>query len=122
LRFGIDDTFQAAIKPLAEISSSASVEELKMCHYFVIPDLNQDSFILEYYETAEFLNRNKCETALASLEKIINMCPDQFNTVKCALGRTLAAKPHSADVERSISKLNEIPNRIQSSLIFLYFL
>lgn len=110
LRFCIDESIQIAIKPLAEISTSASEQELKTFHSVMIPDLDEGQFLLQYYQAAEFLRPFECQTALEGLQMLISKCPDKFGIVKSALARCLATKPHSPDVELLISKSSTIIN------------
>lgn len=55
-----------------------------------------------------FLKTQECATALVSVQKLINISPDKFNTVKCELAITSATKPHSADVERLIRNTRKL--------------
>ncbi|KAJ6642661.1 hypothetical protein Bhyg_07614 [Pseudolycoriella hygida] len=116
LRFERDDTLQSAIKPIGEMSSSATIHELRKCHSSIIPDLDEQLFLSEYYEAAEMLKSYQCEHPLTALQKLIEIRPDMFSTVKCALSRTLATKPHSADVERLINTYNKFKNDDRFSL------
>ncbi|KAJ6648534.1 hypothetical protein Bhyg_03764, partial [Pseudolycoriella hygida] len=116
LRFQKDDTLQSAIKPIGEMSSSATIHELRKCHSSIIPDLDKQLFLSEYYEAAEMLNSYQCEHPLTALQKLIEIRPDVFNTVKCALSSTLATKRHSADVERLINTYNKFKDDDRFSL------
>lgn len=104
LRFSVDDNLRIAVKPFVKICSSVTQTELKLCHSFIIPDLDENIFFSDYYEAAELLNDFECEDATATFKKLMETASDKLCTVKCALARILAAKPHSANVERLISK------------------
>lgn len=104
LRIDLDASLHKTLQPLANISSSVSQEDLKLCYLFIIPDLDEKTFFSDYKTATEFLK----DATLASLQTLHKISPDHLHTMKIALARVLAAKPHSADVERLISVYSEL--------------
>ncbi len=92
------------MQPLAKICPSVTKNDLQSCLSFIGPDLDQNTFVFEYYKAAHMLQDIQCYTALSTLQAIHKLYPDGLHTLKSALSRVVAAKPHSADVERLISK------------------
>lgn len=104
IRINFDSTLHETIQPLVNISFGVQEQDLKICHDFLVSDLNQNTFLCEYHEAAELLKDTDCDTPLTSLRTLNEMSPDGLSTIKIALARIVATKPHSADVERLISK------------------
>lgn len=104
IRLALDDPVQMTLSPLSNIRATASLSELKTCHAMIIPDLDETVFTREYYEAANLLTEYKFKTTLKTLQKIQSICPNELSVIKRALARVAAAKIHSADVERLISK------------------
>ena len=104
IRLGLDEPLQMALRPLSNISATASLSELKTCHTTIIPDLDETLFTQEYYEAAHLLANFEFKTTLETLQTLQSICPSELSVLKRALARVAAAKPHSADVERLISK------------------
>lgn len=102
-RLDLDVPLLKAYEPFAKISSTTLQENLEFSHSIVAPDLDEDIFISEYYTVAELLNGNEFATTLETLQKLMEVCPDDLSTIKIVLARISVAKPHSADVERLIS-------------------
>lgn len=103
VRLELDNGLLAAMEPLRVVSLSTPTEDLELCHSTFAPDFGRDQFVSDYYGAAEILNDYQCKTTLESLQKIIDVCPENLTSLKLALARVSAAKPHSADVERLIS-------------------
>lgn len=93
------------VKPLMHISTKTSHTSLNTCYLYLIPDLNRGTFYTEYFEAAESLKNFTCETLAATLKELHKINADKYKILKIALARAAVAKPHSADVERLISKL-----------------
>lgn len=102
-RLQLDDDLLAAMEPLRLISLLTSREDLELCRSTLVPDFPQNQFSSDYYEAAEILKNDPHLTTLESLQKIIKVRPNSLTSIKLALARVAAAKPHSADVERLIS-------------------
>ena len=78
----------AALSPLKKLDPSATNDQLKACYNAICPDL---SLLDQHPITARsFSLRKKC------------------STLTTAIARVVAAKPHSADVERLISTYNKL--------------
>lgn len=89
----------SAIQPLVNINLAVRQNDLKTCHAFIIKDLDEKTFLSEYKLAAESLRDIDCDTPktyLLALEEL----ELELNTIKIALARVIATKPHSADVER----------------------
>jgi hypothetical protein len=90
------------LKPLDQISSSATEQSLKLCYDAIIPDLNEDAFYEDYKSAAILLANREIKSPLDTLQKLQALRPNGFSVLKIALARVVAAKPHSSDVERLI--------------------
>lgn len=101
IRLDLDASLLTAFQPLFTINSSTSLGDLEDCHAIVAPDIDPNIFIADYYE---LLSDGQPRTALESLQKLCDVSPQHLHSIKTGLARILAAKPHSADVERLISK------------------
>ena len=90
----------AALSPLKQLSSSPTNEQLRACHKVICPDLPLVDFVSEYKEASEMEHlQSLCTKPLLTFltsEK-------QYPVLTIAIARLVAAKPHSADVERLIS-------------------
>jgi hypothetical protein len=104
MRIDLDASLHSAIQPLVSISSAAQQHDLKTCHAFVIPDLDHLKFSSEYLIAAELLKDVDSDTPMTNLQELEKRLPDGLHTIKTALARLIAIKPHSADVERLISE------------------
>lgn len=107
MRLELDDCLTKAMKPLNKIIVSTSREDLNLCHAAFATDLDPDTFISDYYGAALLLSHiDPCQTktTIQCLQTIILLRPDDLKSIKIVLARVVAAKPHSADVERLISK------------------
>ena len=102
-----DDSLEstAALSPLNKLDPSATNDQLKACHNAICPDLSLLDFASEYRDAADIEDLRKLNTqsllrALASEKKC--------STLTTAIARVVAAKPHSADVERLVSTYNKL--------------
>lgn len=79
---------------------------MKECYSEIVPDMDVVQFCSEYRTAAQCLAeyRNECNGQHEALKMLTNTNPNQFTVLKTALARIVAAKPHSAEVERFISK------------------
>ena len=102
-RLECDEFIQECLKPLHPITLTASTDSLEMCHKCIIPDFDKYRFITEYRAAADLLKNYQFVSPLKTLQTLIQISPGSFLTVKTALARLAAAKPHSSDVERFIS-------------------
>lgn len=93
IRLALDDPLQKALSPLSNICMTSSLSELKTSHAMIAPDLDEILFCKEYYEAAHLLADYTFKTTMETLQKLQSIHPNG-----------LTAKPHSADVERLISK------------------
>lgn len=101
---GLVDSSYESLKPLAKIVSAALKEDVDKCRSFIAPDLNEDQFLLDYYGAAGVLGHvDEFQKPLQSLKYLTEFHPNEFHTLKRALARVAALKPHSVDVERLIS-------------------
>lgn len=105
MRLDIDEFLQTGLKPLINISSSTSQQYLELCHSLIVPDFDKTDFFTEYYMAADLLTNFEFKTNLDTLQKLHEIDPNNLSTLKYALARIAAALPHSADVERLISKV-----------------
>eukprot|EP00794_Sanderia_malayensis_P014618 gene14618-16132_t len=105
--------FGAALSPLRQLSSSPTNEQLRACHKVICPDLPLVDIVSEYKEASEMEQlQSLCTKPLLSCltsEK-------QYPVLTIAIACLVAAKPHSADVERLISTYNKLKTSDRSSL------
>ena len=103
----------AALSPPKQLSSSPTNEQLLACHKAICPDLPLVDFGSEYKAGSEMEHlQSLCTKPLLSClasEK-------QYPVLTIAIARLVAAKPHSADVERLISTYNKLKTSDRSSL------
>lgn len=112
-RFEIDDNLLLVLKPFATLKKSADLDQV---HKMICEDLDLTEIALEYgeilsLENIEFLRQLK----LSSLVRFL-ASSDEYTNVATAMARILAAKPHSADVERLISTSTALKSITRSSL------
>lgn len=113
--FECDSQVRLDILPLRKLDPDVSSEELKRCHKVVCPDLDLRTFSQEYFELACLDEYSECSPT-ELLKILCRNKNDQFVTIKTALARLLAAKPHSADVERLIHSYNKIKTKDRASV------
>lgn len=121
-RLDQDRHIYECLQPLLNIDVSTPHESLVKCHSVIVPDLDYLSFQSEYNAAAEAMTpyRNKNIGPLETLRILSTTYQDRFDVLKIALARIIAAKPHSADVERLISMKSsfiEFLNRIIFKLL-----
>lgn len=104
LDFGID--IQDKMRPLAATNSEISDESIKSCFDFIARDYDEDEFYSEYITAVQLFENKSPENPIDILKELNRRAPDQFMILKAAIARVIAAKPHSADVERLISKIS----------------
>lgn len=113
--FECDSSLRDNILPLRVLDPDTSVEQLKKCYKIACPDLEFRLFCQEYFELA--CVQEYRESSPVQLLKILCRNKDgQFDTIKKALARLVAAKPHSADVERIIHAYNKIKSKDRSNM------
>lgn len=112
-QFSIDSPIANVTKSFAQLQADA---DLKKVHKIWAPDLNLETLGCQYLDILEFqdvdLLRKK---ELQDLVKHLATNPN-FNVIATILARIVAAKPHSADVERLISSNNLLKTSLRSSL------
>jgi hypothetical protein len=107
-----------SLKPLHHLLPPEDITDmdLEKCHAMVVPDHSLVDFICSYREAAKKFGQ---EVAIGSsireiYKKIIHVA--EWKPLSCALARILAAKPHSADVERLISSYNLLKTDDRSNM------
>lgn len=115
-RLDHDIKLQEDLAPLLEIKTTIANHSLKLCYAAIVPDCDENAFCGEYNTAAELLTGYEFTNPLHTLQKLCTVVPDpdELSCLKLALARIVAAKPHSADVERLISK------RVQDHIFFLF--
>lgn len=106
-RLDLDIDLQEDLQPLLEIKRTVSEESLKRCYTAIAKDCDENTFYHEYRTAADLLLGHDFTNTLNTLQKLLELVPDELPILKLALARVSAAKPHSADVERLISKILE---------------
>lgn len=102
IRIGMDSFLHEQISPLVNLDVTMDVEAVKRCFASILPDVDEETFLKEYYDAADLLKDASCDTTLKILQHLNRTKPNRFRTLKIALARVAAIKPHSADVERLI--------------------
>lgn len=108
-RLDYDADLQVALQPLASIKSTATRTSLKLCYITIIPDLNEDEFYSDFATPTDLLKNHQFKNPLDTLQNLQFLEPNRLNVLKIALARVIAAKQHSADVERLISNTFSLP-------------
>lgn len=103
-RLEYDDFLRECLKPLHPISVTSSTYCLQLCRQCIVPDFDESVFISEYRAAANLLQDYEFKSPLDTLRSLQELSTESFLVLKKALARLAAAKPHSADVERFISK------------------
>jgi hypothetical protein len=114
-RFSADDRLLSVVKPFINLNPEADLKEV---HRTICSDLDIEQLGLEYGELLDM--ENLVDIRQMSLREVVRILATSKNylTVTTALSRLLAAKPHSADVERLISASNLLksPGRSKMNL------
>lgn len=97
--------------PLAQMKVDVSDNELRACHKIIILDCDLFEFCQSYREAVAIPSiQDKGPRRI--LKEIVGM--EEMKTLAIALARVTAAKPHSADVERLISRYNILKSPTRS--------
>ena len=114
-RFSADTDRMTLLKPFLNLTSDADLEGV---HKFICADLNLETFALEYDELLglEEVQLNSLQKCSLSQKVKLLAQSEHYKNVTVSLARILAAKPHSADVERLISSCNILKSPGRSSL------
>lgn len=99
-----DIEIQNGLSPLLELNSDVSYDSLRLCHSIIVPEMESEDFCDEYYAAANVLTAEEKRNTLSNVIKLEQTSSQRFSTLKLALARAFAIKPHSADVENIISK------------------
>lgn len=105
MRLQLDSPLLKAYEPFINFCSTTPAETLELCHRTVASDLKGEIFKAEYYSAVDFLDAHQCNSTLDILKNLVERSSNGFSTIKIVLARIVATKPHSADVERLISKI-----------------
>ena len=90
---------------MKKLNSEVTDEELKKCYEIIIPELDLASFALQYRDGFDaFGNANMAPIEIVKSIIQSGLLADHKELVT-AFARIVAAKPHSADVERLIKNL-----------------
>ena len=122
-RTDIDRQMIAVLKPSVTLSPKADLKEVHnvLCKDLDLEDLDQEYDDILHHDDVENFRMKK----LSELIHILS-ASEFYRTVTIALSQILAAKPHSADVERLISCNNILKTPGRSSMeldtanLFLY--
>jgi len=92
-------------------------DQLKKVHKLIGKDLDLLNFLFEYEEIQEVSNINNLRKMSMDLFDEHLSKSGSFNTILTIFSRVLAAKPHSADVERLISTSNILKSADRQNLL-----
>jgi hypothetical protein len=88
--------------------------DVRAVHTAICSDLDLTAVSIEYQELAS--NKDFTSLKLADMVRWLTAANDSYKNVCIMLARILAAKPHSADVERCISANNLLKTSLRSAL------
>ena len=101
------------LTPLAKLRVDVSDDERRACHKVIAPDC--DLFeICQSYREAVAIPTMQDKGPRSALNQIVDV--EEIKSLAIALARIIAAKPHSADVERLISRNNILKSPMRSRL------
>lgn len=109
----MDDNICDITTPFVSLQAAANLKEIPSVW---APDMDLEEFGCQYSDILEFDNIDSLRRF--SLEKLLKHLASNSscNVVTTVLARIVAAKPHSADVERIISANNLLKSSMRSSL------
>lgn len=99
--------------PFVELNGKA---DMKVVHELLCPDLDLVSLNFEYTELCQDAKLKKLGLAKLTAHLATNGDASTNKEIFLAFARLLAATPHSADVERSISANNRLKTPLRSSI------
>jgi len=112
-RFSVDDELLSIVKPFANLMTYA---DLKSVHAILGTDFNLQTLGLEYDEIMQ-MDDLEALRKLTLQDKVCQLAQSKhYMAVTTILARLVAAKPHSADVERLISCSNILKTSDRSSM------
>lgn len=128
IRFSLQtDGICELLKPFFELRSNQ--QNVRQVHRILAPDLDGTELYMQFREVCK-----NAELKSLSLNRLMQYFATahnahEFSVIKIVLARLLAATPHSADVERSISASNNLKSRLRSRMklktennyLFIYF-
>lgn len=104
MRIDLDASVHDAIQPIVDPNPCAQQDALKVCHDIIASDFTEREFFSDYKSAADLLSNENLSTSADYLQSMKKILPEELHSVKVAIARILIMKPHSADVERLISK------------------
>ena len=111
-RFSMDEPLVSTLVPLVKLDKANT--DLRAVHRLIGCDLDLAEMSLEF---AELANPQKKLASLPSPQLVRYMSfTDCYPIMSTVMARILAAKPHSADVERCISANNLLKTTLRSSM------
>ncbi|KAL4149755.1 hypothetical protein QTP88_003623 [Uroleucon formosanum] len=102
------------LKPLAKLSDLVTDAELKNCHNIICPEYELNEFVALYRETSGIETIQNQTISEMLLKKLLKNTA--WKSLGVSVAHIIAAKPHSAYVERLISYYNIMKTSKRSSL------
>ena len=99
----LPETEFSTLQPLQKLNANISDDELRRCHSALLSDMPLKDFVCAYKEAAKSIEQQDLTVRQLLVKTLKNQ---QWKCLSIALARVIAAKPHSADVERLISSYN----------------
>ena len=109
----LPETEFSTLQPLQKLNANISDDELRRCHSALLSDMPLKDFVCAYKEAAKSIEQQDLTVRQLLVKTLKNQ---QWKCLSIALARVIAAKPHSADVERLISSYNCLKTNVRSSL------
>lgn len=66
---------------MVNIDAGTDVVDVKRCHAFISPDLDEETFVKDYYDSANLLKDASCDTTLKTLKELSKIQPNGFRTL-----------------------------------------
>ena len=110
----LDATEFEGLTPLQRLCLDVSDEDLRECHRVICPDQELLLFADSYRSVAALGLQH--HSVAETVAKVLQLGDPDLKLLTISLARMLAAKPHSADVERLISYYNLLKTSDRSSM------
>ena len=111
-RFSIDQVLLSALIPFLKFDTKNV--NLRAVHNAICNDLDLAELSIEFHELSD--NKDISTSKLCQVVKRLASANDAYPNMLTVCSRILAAKPHSADVERCISSNNLLKTALRASL------
>lgn len=117
VRFSLEEDLYSVLLPFANLDQGlAGRADIRRVHSLLCPDLDLALVNSEYKDVCTNPQLNKIPLRKLVVHLAEFDSTSSYTNIKTAISRFLAATPHSADVERSISANNLLKTNLRSSI------